>query len=82
MQTALRIAEFDLAQKEAEVLRASSADDPEALSLYGDALWSAGLFDEAERVYRRALAIRNGVVTRALRHCAVAGHAEPSWRKR
>jgi len=57
VKTALRIAEFDLAQKEAEVLRASAPDDPEALSLYGDALWSAGLFDEAEDIYRRALSI-------------------------
>jgi tetratricopeptide (TPR) repeat protein/predicted aspartyl protease len=57
VKTALRIAEFDLAQKEAELLRAEAPTDPEALSLYADSLWSAGLFDEADTVYRQALSI-------------------------
>src|SRR5258705_1200838 len=57
VKTALRIAEFDLAQKEAELLRASAPNDPEVLSLYADSLWSAGLFDEADDVYRQALLI-------------------------
>lgn len=57
VKTALRIAEFDLAQKEAELLRAAAPSDPEALCLYADSLWSAGLFDEAEAVYHQALAI-------------------------
>jgi len=57
VKTALRIAEFDLAQKEGELLRASAPSDPEALSLYADSLWSGGLFDEADEVYRQALAI-------------------------
>src|SRR6266850_7555 len=30
---------------------------PEALSLYADSLWSAGLFDEADDVYSQALSI-------------------------
>src|SRR4029453_3287779 len=29
--------------------------DPEAASLYGDSLWAAGLFEEAEAQYRLAL---------------------------
>jgi predicted aspartyl protease len=57
VKTALRIAEFDLAQKEGELLRASAPGDPEALALYADSLWSAGLFDEADEVYREALSI-------------------------
>jgi tetratricopeptide (TPR) repeat protein len=57
VKTALRIAEFDLAQKEAELLRAAAPSDPGVLSLYADSLWSAGLFDEADDVYRRALSI-------------------------
>jgi Aspartyl protease/Tetratricopeptide repeat len=57
VKTALRIAEFDLAQKEGELLRASAPSDPEALSLYADSLWSGGLFDEADEVYRQALSI-------------------------
>src|SRR5262245_26950652 len=57
VRTALRVAEFALAHKEAEALRAQAPEDSEALSLYGDALWSAGLFDEADASYRSALAI-------------------------
>jgi len=57
VKTALRIAEFDLAQKEGEVLRASAPSDPEMLSLYADSLWASGLFDEADDVYRQALGI-------------------------
>jgi len=57
VKTALRIAEFDLAQKEGELLRASAPSDSEMLSLYADSLWASGLFDEAEEVYRQALAI-------------------------
>ena len=57
VKTALRIAEFDLAQKEGELLRASAPADPDALSLYADSLWSGGLFDEAELIYQQALAM-------------------------
>jgi Flp pilus assembly protein TadD/predicted aspartyl protease len=57
VKTALRIAEFDLAQKEGELLRASAPSDPEVLSLYADSLWSGGLFDEADDVYHQALEI-------------------------
>jgi Tfp pilus assembly protein PilF len=55
VKTALRIAEFDLAQKEGELLKASAPNDSEALSLYADSLWSVGLFDEADDVYQQAL---------------------------
>jgi predicted aspartyl protease/cytochrome c-type biogenesis protein CcmH/NrfG len=57
VKTALRIAEFDLAQKEGELLRAEAPSDPEAVALYADSLWSAGLFDEADDVYRQALSM-------------------------
>ena len=57
VKTALRIAEYDLAQTEGELLRASAPSDPEVLSLYADSLWSGGLFDEADEVYRQALSI-------------------------
>jgi tetratricopeptide (TPR) repeat protein len=57
VKSALRIAEFDLAQSEGELLRASAPSDPEALSLYADSLWSGGLFDEADEVYRQALSM-------------------------
>ena len=55
IQSALRVAEFDLARREAETLVKASPRNPEALALYGDSLWSAGLFDQAEAKYRDAL---------------------------
>jgi predicted aspartyl protease len=54
--SALRIAEFDLARQEAELLFKADPTGPESMSLYGDALWSSGLFQEAEVKYRDALA--------------------------
>ncbi|MCK7478804.1 MAG: 4Fe-4S binding protein [Candidatus Moduliflexus flocculans] len=36
----------------------SSPSDAFALAVYGDAMWSAGLFDEAERGYAEALALQ------------------------
>jgi predicted aspartyl protease len=57
IRTALRVAEFTMARKEAETLRAQAPGDAEAVALYGDALWSVGLFDEAEATYRDAAAL-------------------------
>jgi tetratricopeptide (TPR) repeat protein len=57
VQSALRVAEFDLARIEAEKLVAASPKSPEAIALYGDALWASGLFEEAEARYRDALAV-------------------------
>jgi tetratricopeptide (TPR) repeat protein len=57
VQSALRVAEFDLARTEAEKLVASSPKSPEAVALYADALWASGLFEEAETRYRDALAV-------------------------
>ena len=55
--SALRVAEFDLARAEAEKLLRRSPRGPQAMALYGDALWSSGLFDEAEEQYQDALAL-------------------------
>jgi tetratricopeptide (TPR) repeat protein len=55
VQSALRVAEFDLAKSEAETLVASSPESPDAQSLSADALWAAGLFQEAEARYREVL---------------------------
>jgi cytochrome c-type biogenesis protein CcmH/NrfG len=57
VRTALRLAEFTTARLEGERLRTDGPKDPEALTLSGDSLWSAGLFDEADRSYRDALAL-------------------------
>jgi len=56
ISSALRVAEFDLARLEAEKLARTDPTGPDVLSLYGDALWASGLFDEAESKYRDALA--------------------------
>jgi Flp pilus assembly protein TadD/predicted aspartyl protease len=57
VRTALRIGLFQEAQREAGSLKTMAPRNPEALSAYADALWSAGLFDEAEVGWRQALAI-------------------------
>ena len=57
VKTALRLAEFEVALAESQQLTAEAPDDVEAMTLHGDALWSAGLFDEAESVYTATLAI-------------------------
>ena len=57
IRTALKVAEFGLARQEAEKLTGSQVPDADALSLLGDALWSNGLFDEADRAYERALVL-------------------------
>jgi tetratricopeptide (TPR) repeat protein len=56
IQMALRVAEFDLARREAETLSKEQPDNPETMSLYGDALWASGLFEQSEGKYRDALA--------------------------
>ncbi len=57
IQTSLRIAQFDVARDQAAQLVAGAPGDPEALALYGDALWAEGEFAEAETQYRAALAL-------------------------
>jgi tetratricopeptide (TPR) repeat protein len=57
IQAALRVAEFGTARSEAEILMKEQARSPDSLTLYGDALWAAGLFSAAENKYRDALAM-------------------------
>jgi tetratricopeptide (TPR) repeat protein len=57
VQSSLRVAEFASAREEAEALLAVSPRDPQAIALYGDALWASGLFEEAEERYRDAVAV-------------------------
>jgi predicted aspartyl protease/cytochrome c-type biogenesis protein CcmH/NrfG len=54
--SSLRVAEFEGARQEAEKLILESPRAPEALALYGDALWASGLFEQAEAKYQEALA--------------------------
>jgi Flp pilus assembly protein TadD/predicted aspartyl protease len=55
VRSALRIAEFELALREAITLTESSAADAEARTLLGDALWANGRFDEADEAFQAAL---------------------------
>jgi Flp pilus assembly protein TadD/predicted aspartyl protease len=57
VQSALRTAEFVIANREAEQLLKAEPHNADVLSLYGDALWAAGLFDDAEKAYKDALGI-------------------------
>ncbi len=60
VRSALRIAEFTVAREEAQRLRAETPRDPEVLTLNGDSLWGAGLFDESDGAYKDALALTPG----------------------
>ena len=57
VKSALRLGEFLEAQKEAQVLKQQDPKSAEVLSLHADALWSAGLFDEAHEEFKDALAL-------------------------
>lgn len=57
LRSAIHVAEFTQSFDEALALRRLAPGDPVAMSLVGDALWAAGLFDEAEAVYRDVLAL-------------------------
>ena len=54
--SSLRVAEYEDAREEAELLINEDPRAPETLALYGDALWASGLFEKAEATYREALA--------------------------
>ena len=58
ISAALRVAEFDLARTEAEKLVASAPLSPDVIALHADALWTSGLFQEAEARYRDALSLQ------------------------
>ena len=57
LKSSIHVAEFTQSFNEALALRRLAPGDPAAMSLVGDALWAAGLFDEAEAVYRDVLAL-------------------------
>ena len=60
VQSALRVGGFQKARSEALVLREERPSDAFALAVYADAMWSAGLFEEADRGYAEALALEPG----------------------
>jgi Flp pilus assembly protein TadD len=60
IRSALKVAEFGLARQQAQKLVEQAQADAEAHTLFADTLWSAGLFDEADRAYKTALALAPG----------------------
>src|SRR5689334_7679623 len=57
VKSALRLGEFVDAQKEANTLRQQDPRNPDVIAVHADALWSAGLFDEAHQEFKDSLAI-------------------------
>jgi predicted aspartyl protease len=57
VQSALRVARFDLARREAEILNSDAPASPSTMALYADTLWADGMFEEAEAKYQEAVAI-------------------------
>jgi predicted aspartyl protease/Tfp pilus assembly protein PilF len=55
VKSALRLGEFIEAQREANVLKQMEPRSAEVLAIHADALWSAGLFDEAHQEFNDAL---------------------------
>ena len=60
VRASLQSAEFVRARQEAEALRRDLPRDSESITLCGDSLWAAGLFDEAEQAYKDALVLNGG----------------------
>jgi len=57
VKSALRLGEFVEAQKEANTLKHQDPRNPDVIAIHADALWSAGLFDEAHQEFKDALAV-------------------------
>ncbi len=57
VQSFLRVGNFLKARTEAATLHAEGSGDARAIAVYGDALWSSGLFGDAEQAYRESLAL-------------------------
>jgi tetratricopeptide (TPR) repeat protein len=55
IRSALRLSSFQIARQEADALRALTDTDLDSLTLYADALWAAGVFDESDKAYEYAL---------------------------
>jgi Flp pilus assembly protein TadD/predicted aspartyl protease len=58
VKSALRLGEFIEAQREGGTLKLQDPRNPEVMAVHADALWSAGLFDEAHQEFLDALAVQ------------------------
>ena len=83
VRTALKVAEFMSCPPGSGSACASwQRTISETLTLHADALWSAGLFDEAEREYRARRGADARIGARAVWSRAVAGGDQPVWTRR
>ncbi|MBM3808550.1 MAG: hypothetical protein FJW22_10190 [Acidimicrobiia bacterium] len=57
IKSALRIGEFMEAQKEAATLKQQEPKNADVMAIHADALWSAGLFDEAHQEFADAVTL-------------------------
>ena len=57
VKSALRLGEFIEAQKEANALKLQDPRSADVIAIHADALWSAGLFDEAHQEFKDSLAL-------------------------
>ena len=80
VRSALKVAEFGLARQEAQKLVGQAPSDAEAQTLFADTLWSAGLFDEADRSYKTALSLSAGYPACTFRPGPFARDAEQAVR--
>ena len=55
VKSALRLGEFIEAQKEANVLKLKDPRNADVIAVHADAMWSAGLFDEAHQEFKDSL---------------------------
>src|SRR3954469_7397658 len=57
---ALRLGDFSHAYADAQTLMKTGVKDADAISLYGDALWAVGLFEESEKRFQDAMTLQPG----------------------
>ena len=79
--SALRLGDFSHAYADAQMLMRTAGHDADALTLYGDALWAIGQFEEAEKQFQQAMALQHGN-PRALHGWHAASPRGTSSRKR
>jgi Flp pilus assembly protein TadD/predicted aspartyl protease len=60
VNTALRLGDFSHAYADAQTLMRNSGRDVSAMSLYGDALWATGQFEESEKQFQQAIKLQPG----------------------
>jgi Flp pilus assembly protein TadD/predicted aspartyl protease len=60
VMSALRLGDFSHAYADAQMLMRNAGRDVDAVSLYGDALWAIGQFEESEKQFQQAIALQPG----------------------